>query len=93
MERWLLTHRRSLLFLWAVLALGGMAAAFQLPVALFPNIAFPRIVVTVNAGVRHRGRDPGVEEETTLIIFPSRESATVVPAGDGPFGFTLGIMN
>lgn len=52
MGNWLLKHQRSLLFLLALLAFAGIFAAFKLPVALFPNIQFPRIVVSVDAGDR-----------------------------------------
>ena len=43
-------HRRSLLFLAFVLAIGGIAGAFNLPVSLFPNVSFPRVRVTLDAG-------------------------------------------
>jgi len=49
---WLQRHRISILFLLALLTLGGIFTAFKLPVALFPNISFPRILVTVDAGDR-----------------------------------------
>ncbi|MGF6936752.1 CzcA family heavy metal efflux pump [Paraburkholderia sp. UCT70] len=49
---WLQQHRRSLLIVTVLLALGGGFAAFSLPVALFPNIQFPRIIVGVDAGDR-----------------------------------------
>ena len=45
-------HRRSLLFLAFMLAMGGIASAFFMPVALFPNVAFPRIQMTIDAGDR-----------------------------------------
>ncbi|MGA9851801.1 MAG: efflux RND transporter permease subunit [Gammaproteobacteria bacterium] len=45
-------HRRSLLFLVAALALGGIFSAFNLPVALLPNVQYPRIVVELDAGDR-----------------------------------------
>jgi multidrug efflux pump subunit AcrB len=48
----MLRHRRSLLFLALMLALGGIASAFLMPVALFPNVAFPRVQVTLDAGDR-----------------------------------------
>ena len=47
---WTQTHRRSILFLFLVLALGGIVAALQLPVALFPNVDFPRVQVSLEAG-------------------------------------------
>ena len=49
---WLQRHRRSVLVLTLLLAGGGIFAAFGLPVALFPNIQFPRIVISVDAGDR-----------------------------------------
>lgn len=45
-------HRRSLLFLTLMLAIGGIASALLMPVALFPNVAFPRVQVTLDAGDR-----------------------------------------
>lgn len=49
---WMQLHRRSLLFLALMLALGGIASAFLMPVALFPNVAFPRVQLTLDAGDR-----------------------------------------
>ncbi|MDE3073317.1 MAG: efflux RND transporter permease subunit, partial [Pseudomonadota bacterium] len=49
---WMQRHRRSLLFLALMLAIGGMASALMMPVALFPNVAFPRVQVTLDAGDR-----------------------------------------
>ncbi len=45
-------HRRSILFLLALLSLAGALAAFRLPVTLFPNVDFPRVVVSLDAGDR-----------------------------------------
>ncbi|MEY2342752.1 efflux RND transporter permease subunit [Acidithiobacillus sp. IBUN Pt1247-S3] len=50
MGDWLLQHRRFLLFLLLLLVLGGFVAAQKLPVALFPQVAFPRVEVSVDAG-------------------------------------------
>ncbi len=52
LSQWLQRHRRSVLFLLALLAAGGVMAAFKLPVGLFPNVSFPRVVVSADAGVR-----------------------------------------
>jgi len=49
---WFQAHRRSLLFLVLVLALGGLASVFNLPVALFPDVSFPRVRVDIDAGDR-----------------------------------------
>jgi len=49
---WVQNHRRSVLFLLALLALGGAVSLFQLPVALFPEVHFPRVRVMLEAGSR-----------------------------------------
>ncbi|RUL66752.1 efflux RND transporter permease subunit [Dyella dinghuensis] len=49
---WMQRHRRSLLFLVLMLAIGGIASAVYMPVALFPNVAFPRVQLTIDAGDR-----------------------------------------
>jgi len=45
-------HRRSLLFLLLLPVLAGIGAALSLPVALFPNIQFPRVRISLDAGDR-----------------------------------------
>src|SRR6195256_6145691 len=49
---WVQAHRRSILFLMAMLAAAGVAAAINLPVSLFPTVDFPRAVVSLDAGDR-----------------------------------------
>ena len=49
---WIATHRRSLLLVVALLAAAGVMAAMRMPVALFPQVQFPRIVVAIEAGDR-----------------------------------------
>jgi CzcA family heavy metal efflux pump len=53
---WLDTHRRSILFLFVVLAAGGIVSLTSLPIGLFPRTTFPRVVVSVDAGDRPAGR-------------------------------------
>ncbi len=48
-------HRRSILFLIAVLTVGGLVSTFSLPVALFPHVDFPRVVISIDAGDRPAG--------------------------------------
>ena len=45
-------HSRSLLFVAAALAIAGVVAALNLPVGLFPQVSFPRVVVDLSAGDR-----------------------------------------
>jgi CzcA family heavy metal efflux pump len=49
---WVQDHKRSILFLIAMLAVTGVVAAFSLPVSLFPTVSFPRVVVSLDAGDR-----------------------------------------
>ena len=49
---WASGHRRSILLLIVILVIGGIAAAVKLPVSLFPQVAFPRVVVLIDAGDR-----------------------------------------
>jgi CzcA family heavy metal efflux pump len=52
LSSWVSRHRRSLLFILLLPVLGGFAAALGLPVTLFPNVAFPRVRISVDAGDR-----------------------------------------
>ncbi|MCK9377602.1 MAG: efflux RND transporter permease subunit [Syntrophobacterales bacterium] len=49
---WIQAHRRSILFLMAIMAGAGLVSSFSLPVALFPRTNFPRIEVSLDAGDR-----------------------------------------
>ena len=52
MTRIISDHARSIWLAVILLAVGGIIAAMSLPVALFPNIDYPRVVVSVDAGDR-----------------------------------------
>jgi CzcA family heavy metal efflux pump len=49
---WAWLHRRSILFVLTIAVLGGIFAGLNLPIALFPNVEFPRIEVNLDAGDR-----------------------------------------
>jgi CzcA family heavy metal efflux pump len=70
---WMQAHRRSVLFLLAVLVLGGLFAAWTLPVALFPHVDFPRIVVSLDAG------DRPAERMVVEVTMPVEEAVRSVP--------------
>ena len=70
---WMQAHRRSVLFLLALLALGGLLSSFTLPVALFPHVQFPRIVVSLDAG------DRPAERMTNEVTMPIEEAVRSVP--------------
>ena len=69
---WIQSHRRSILFLIAVLALGGIASSLKLPVALFPHVNFPRVVVTLDAG------DRPAEQMAIQVTWPVEEAVRAV---------------
>lgn len=49
---WAAAHRRSILFFIIIVSLGGIGAGLKLPVALFPHVNFPRVVVSLETGDR-----------------------------------------
>ncbi|MDB6113500.1 MAG: acrB 2 [Lacunisphaera sp.] len=70
---WMQAHRRSVLFLLALLVVGGGVATWTLPVALFPHVEFPRIVVSLDAG------DRPAERMTVEVTMPVEEAVRSVP--------------
>lgn len=70
---WLWRHQRSILLLLLVMVLGGGYAALNLPVTLFPNIDFPRIMVSVDSG------DRPAERMTLEVTQPLERSLRQVP--------------
>lgn len=71
--QWMQRHRRSLLFAIALAALAGALTAFRLPISLFPNVSFPRAVVSLDAG------DRPAEQMATLVTMPVEEALRRVP--------------
>ncbi|MEJ2361004.1 MAG: efflux RND transporter permease subunit [Gammaproteobacteria bacterium] len=72
-SQWAQTHRRSILFLFAMLALGGIIATCVLPVTLFPNVNFPRVQVSLDAG------DRPAEQMALEVTVPVEEAIRRVP--------------
>lgn len=50
LAHWASAHRRSILFLFSILVIAGAFSIFKMPQSMFPNISFPRISVSVEAG-------------------------------------------
>ena len=71
--QWMQMHRRSLLFVVALAAIAGALTAFRMPISLFPNVAFPRAVVSLDAG------DRPAEQMATLVTMPVEEALRRVP--------------
>ncbi len=44
------SHRKGIVFLVSILSLGGIVSLFEMPISLFPNIDFPRIVILADNG-------------------------------------------
>jgi len=70
---WIQTHRVSLLFLISALIAGGLAATSKLPVALFPYVTFPRVMVNIDAG------DRPAERMMIEVTFPIEQAVRAVP--------------
>jgi CzcA family heavy metal efflux pump len=70
---WIQAHRRSILFLLVVLSLGGAASIFHLPVALFPHVNFPRVVLSMEAG------DRPADRMAVEVTWPMEEAVRSVP--------------
>ncbi|MBI2800633.1 MAG: efflux RND transporter permease subunit [Gammaproteobacteria bacterium] len=74
---WIYRHSRSFLFALSVFTLGGVFVAFRLPVALFPNIDFPRIVISIDAG------DRPVQRMVVEVTQPLEQVLRAVPGVAG----------
>jgi multidrug efflux pump subunit AcrB len=66
-------HRQSILVVTLALAFAGIFAAFILPVGLFPNVSFPRVVVTLDAG------DRPADQMALLVTTPVEQAVRRVP--------------
>ncbi len=70
---WIQHHRRSILFLLAVLMLGGIASSLRLPVALLPTVDFPRVAAELDAGDRPAG------QMAVEVTYPVEQAVRAVP--------------
>src|SRR5712671_1546472 len=73
LAQWASRHRRSILFLLSVIAIGGAFSAFGLPVALFPEVNFPRIHILIDAG------DQPAAQMVIQVTRPVEEAVKIVP--------------
>ncbi|WP_298270405.1 efflux RND transporter permease subunit [Geobacter sp.] len=70
---WVQAHRRSILFLVLMMAVAGGAISFRLPVALFPSVDFPRVVISLDAG------DRAAELMELQVTRPVEQAVRAVP--------------
>lgn len=70
-------HARSIVFVALALAFAGAVLAASLPVGLFPQVSFPRVVISLDAGDRPAG------QMAVLVTRPVEEAVRA----------TLGVLN
>ncbi|MEA2744684.1 MAG: hypothetical protein QOG25_3055 [Acetobacteraceae bacterium] len=66
-------HSRSIVLIAFALAIAGVVAAVSLPVGLFPQVSFPRVVVDLDAGSRPS------DQMALLVTRPVEEAIRTVP--------------
>jgi CzcA family heavy metal efflux pump len=70
---WLSRWARSIFFFTIVLAVAGIYLAFRIPIAVFPQTNFPRVVIGVDNGVMP------VEQMEVTITRPIEDAVNTVP--------------
>src|SRR5207344_1048194 len=70
---WLAHHTRTIFFFAAVLTLAGVYLAFQVPISVFPETSFPRVVIGIDNGVMP------VEQMEVMITRPIEDAVNSVP--------------
>ncbi|WP_263365383.1 efflux RND transporter permease subunit [Edaphobacter bradus] len=70
---WLVRFRGAIFFFLVVLSLAGIYASRQVPISVFPETNFPRVVIGVDNGVMP------VEQMQVLITKPIEDAVNAVP--------------
>jgi len=70
---WLVRHRGTIFFFLIVLSLAGIYAAQQVPISVFPETNFPRVVIGVDNGVMP------VEQMQVTVTKPIEDAVNSVP--------------
>src|SRR3984957_7590766 len=70
---WLVRASKPIFFFLFVLMLAGVYAAFQVPISVFPDTSFPRVVIGVDNGVMP------VEQMQVTITKPIEDAVNSVP--------------
>lgn len=66
-------HGRSIVFACGALAVAGLVSVFWLPVGLFPQVSFPRVVVDLDAG------DRPADQTSLLLTLPVEQEIRMIP--------------
>ncbi len=77
LSTWAHAHSRSILFLLGALAAAGAISSLFLPVALFPEVSFPRVRIALDAG------DRPAEQMAAEITTPVEEAVRSIPGVRG----------
>ncbi len=70
---WMTRYARTIVFFTLVAAAAGLFLAFQIPISVFPETNFPRIVIGVDNGVMP------VEQMQVTIVKPIEDAVNSVP--------------
>src|SRR5215471_20632273 len=70
---WFSAHSRSVIFLIITLAILGVYLAFTVPISVFPETNFPRILISVDNGVMP------IDQMMVTITRPLEEAVNSVP--------------
>ena len=70
---WLVHFTRPIFFFAAVLTIAGIYASFQVPISVFPDTNFPRVVIGIDNGVMP------VEQMEVTITRPIEDAVNSVP--------------
>ncbi|MEA1085007.1 efflux RND transporter permease subunit [Sphingomonas sp. CD22] len=73
LERLLRTQSRAFVLIGLALALAGIVAALSLPIGLFPQVSFPRVVVDLDSGSRP------ADQTALTITRPVEEAIRAIP--------------
>ena len=70
---WLTRYRSTIFFFLIVLTIGGLYFAFKVPISVFPDTNFPRVVIGIDNGVMP------VEQMEVTITKPIEDAINAVP--------------
>ncbi len=72
-QYWIAQHSRPVIFLILTMGLLGAYLAFTIPVSVFPNTDFPRVLIAVDNGVMP------IDQMTVTVTRPIEEAVNSVP--------------
>ncbi|MGB7189161.1 MAG: efflux RND transporter permease subunit, partial [Acidobacteriaceae bacterium] len=70
---WLLNHARTIVFFTVALAIAGVYLATKIPISVFPETNFPRVIIRIDNGVMP------IEQMQVTITRPIELAVQVVP--------------